>query len=238
MRIKNKIAAALLGACLAAMPIKAENMPDKQIVRYVTHVQKYIEEKGYSVSISGISGAKDYVIGIDDTLHDNNGNLEPKINIMPTSDTLPLDRWLLLYDSYNEEDFKKLSNMGGMYYELMGNEGSISRMLDKYFPEKTTSLQKKISQASQNILNASPNPFNSQVHINYAVPNRQEVKLKIYDMLGRKVRSLESTIKEKGQHTLNWDARDDSGRQLVAGTYFVEMTAEDKNYFCKIKYLK
>ncbi len=47
--------------------------------------------------------------------------------------------------------------------------------------------------------------------------------LAIYDASGRRVRALVSGLEPAGEHALLWDLRDDSGRTLGAGLYFVQL---------------
>ena len=51
------------------------------------------------------------------------------------------------------------------------------------------------------------------------------VGLDIFDPAGRLRRSLDAGMRTPGRRTLTWDNRDDAGRRLPAGKYFVRMTA-------------
>ena len=75
-------------------------------------------------------------------------------------------------------------------------------------------------------LNAStPNPFNPQTTIRYAIPEARDVQIVIYNLTGQKVRTLLAGRMEAGSHQLVWDGRDESGRQVASGTYLVDMKA-------------
>jgi hypothetical protein len=65
-----------------------------------------------------------------------------------------------------------------------------------------------------------PNPFNPSTTISYQLPTPASVELTIYDVLGRKVRSLADGHRQAGHHTTLWNGRDDSGRELKSGVYF------------------
>ncbi|MCP4580141.1 MAG: T9SS type A sorting domain-containing protein [candidate division Zixibacteria bacterium] len=65
-----------------------------------------------------------------------------------------------------------------------------------------------------------PNPFNANTTISYNLPTSSEVTLEIYDILGRKVRTLQNGIQAAGSHSLIWNA--DS---FSSGTYFYRLTA-------------
>jgi flagellar hook assembly protein FlgD len=49
------------------------------------------------------------------------------------------------------------------------------------------------------------------------------VELSVYDTSGRRVARLASETYGAGDHTVTWEGRDDSGRAMASGTYFVQM---------------
>ncbi len=65
-----------------------------------------------------------------------------------------------------------------------------------------------------------PNPFNPSTTINYEIPKQSFVKLKIYDILGREVKTLVNEEKSAGNYKVTFDA---SG--LASGIYFYRMQA-------------
>lgn len=69
-------------------------------------------------------------------------------------------------------------------------------------------------------LESKPNPFVSNVIIEYALPNKAKVSLTIYDMTGRIVKTLVHDKVKAGYHSINWDAPD-----LPSGIYFVKFKA-------------
>ncbi len=71
-----------------------------------------------------------------------------------------------------------------------------------------------------------PNPFNPSTVINYSVPQTAEVKLRIYNLLGQRIRTLFDGLKQAGVYTTQWDGRDDTGQQVAAGIYFLRLESE------------
>lgn len=67
---------------------------------------------------------------------------------------------------------------------------------------------------------AYPNPFNPRVTMQYSVPARGQISLRIYDAAGRFVRELQNGVKEAGEYSAIWDGRDRSGRAVSSGIYF------------------
>ena len=60
-----------------------------------------------------------------------------------------------------------------------------------------------------------PNPFNPSTTIGYQLPESGQVHLSVYNLLGQEVRTLVDATLEAGYYTLDWDGRDDFGRQLA-----------------------
>jgi len=69
-----------------------------------------------------------------------------------------------------------------------------------------------------------PNPFNPITTITYDLPEDAHVKLVIYDILGREVRSW-NFQQVPGYHQVVWDSRDQSGQLLSSGVYIYRLRA-------------
>ena len=65
-----------------------------------------------------------------------------------------------------------------------------------------------------------PNPFNSETAITYSVMAKEKVKLKVYDLTGRVVKTLVDNVQEPAYYNIRWDGRDDKGKRLASGIYF------------------
>jgi hypothetical protein len=72
-----------------------------------------------------------------------------------------------------------------------------------------------------------PNPFATATRLTYRVPDARTVRIQVFDLLGRKVRTLVQGAAQAGQHTVTWDGRDDAGRRVASGTYLCRMQAGD-----------
>ncbi len=71
--------------------------------------------------------------------------------------------------------------------------------------------------------NAYPNPFNPSTTIEYAIPVSNHVTLKIYDLLGREVRTLVDRYVTAGTYNVVWDGRDEAGNTVPSGAYLYQM---------------
>ncbi len=72
---------------------------------------------------------------------------------------------------------------------------------------------------------AVPNPFNPQTDIKFNLPRDAKVQLSVYDVSGRLVRNLVSQNMTAGAHSVRWVGRDDAGKSVASGTYFMRLVA-------------
>jgi len=70
-----------------------------------------------------------------------------------------------------------------------------------------------------------PNPFNPTTKITYALPQNAFVSIKIYDMLGREVKSLVNNETLAGNHSVDWNGENNLGYKVSSGTYIYRITA-------------
>ncbi len=78
-----------------------------------------------------------------------------------------------------------------------------------------------------------PNPFNPETRIGFSIDAETAlsgpVLLEIFDIAGRRVRTLLSGYLNAGDHLLDWNGRDGAGRLLPGGTYFYRLLADGVN---------
>ena len=77
------------------------------------------------------------------------------------------------------------------------------------------------------LLQNSPNPFNQTTKIEFTLAKSGFVSLIIYDLLGRKVRTLASEHLPTGYKSVLWDGKNDSGEDVASGIYFYQLRVRD-----------
>jgi hypothetical protein len=76
------------------------------------------------------------------------------------------------------------------------------------------------------LLPCAPNPFNPTTTIRYDVAEEGvKVSIVIFDVTGRRVRTLVDGVQPAGRQSAVWDGRDDGGRTVASGVYFYRMNA-------------
>lgn len=71
-----------------------------------------------------------------------------------------------------------------------------------------------------------------------ALPRAAEVTLAVFDQQGRRVRTLLAGQQPAGEHAVTWDGRDDGGRAVASGIYFVRGTAEGRTFTRRVAALR
>ncbi|MBN1543023.1 T9SS type A sorting domain-containing protein, partial [candidate division KSB1 bacterium] len=72
-----------------------------------------------------------------------------------------------------------------------------------------------------------PNPFNPVTRIAYSIAGSVDVRLTVYNVLGKEVVTLVDEKQQPGFYEMVWDGRDMSGRQAGSGLYFYKLIAGD-----------
>ena len=78
-----------------------------------------------------------------------------------------------------------------------------------------------------------PNPFNPSTTIKYSIPKNSLVTLKVYDVLGREVKTLVNEYKTAGDYNADFNAS-----HLASGIYFYRITAGKYTAVRKMQLLK
>ncbi len=115
--------------------------------------------------------------------------------------------------TFSDADFEP----GAAYlYRIEVADESGRRVLFETDPISTPSAQLALFQNQ-------PNPFNPSTTIQYFLPERAFVSLKVYDALGREISCLVSREMPKGQHSIDWTGQDANGKTIASGVYFYSL---------------
>ncbi len=83
-----------------------------------------------------------------------------------------------------------------------------------------------------------PNPFNPVTTISYTLKRALVIRIDVFDVRGKLVRSLYNGQKTSGEHSIYWDATDNHGNLLPSGIYYYRLSSEDVTQTKKLIYLK
>ncbi|MBN2564542.1 MAG: T9SS type A sorting domain-containing protein, partial [Candidatus Eisenbacteria bacterium] len=88
------------------------------------------------------------------------------------------------------------------------------------------------------LLQNAPNPFNPETEFRFGLPWGALVRLEIYDLAGRHVRTLTEGHFAAGWNTVSWDGRGDGGERVASGVYFCWLQADGSSARRKVVVLK
>lgn len=99
----------------------------------------------------------------------------------------------------------------------------IDDILIRFFPATDTGIKKsEILMPSDFLLEQNyPNPFNGNTIIRYHLDRSTDLTASIYDISGRKIKTLWQGLALAGDSRLTWDGTNDHGIDVASGTYIV-----------------
>ena len=138
-----------------------------------------------------------------------------------------------ILDIFNFDDFNiELWSPGNNYYDSLVTVGALQQITSLNVDEKM--VQPKFFNLYQNF----PNPFNSLTNIKYEVFNSGNVNLVIIDSKGVHIKSIVNEYHQIGKYLMEWDGKDDQGRNMASGIYFYKIILGGISKTEKMIYLK
>jgi hypothetical protein len=98
---------------------------------------------------------------------------------------------------------------------------STTRVVDSETGVDGGGVSDRVAALSQN----SPNPFTASTRISFSTAERGPLVISVYDVTGRRVRTLVNRRTEAGRSSVEWDGQNETGEELPSGVYFVRMEA-------------
>ena len=114
-----------------------------------------------------------------------------------------------------------------------GISNDIYDIIFNYLETKDVSTPYKI-----NLHQNYPNPFNPTTLIRYDLQVNEHVSINIYDLTGKRVKSLVNTNQDAGYRSINWNATSDLGQPVSAGMYIYTIQAGEFRQTKKMVLLK
>ena len=135
----------------------------------------------------------------------------------PTSDGYIIldDGHSAIYDPVRD----RMIVFGGRYYYNMFDE-TWALQFGTPAPSNAT-----VAGVTKGLRPAYPNPFNPTVTIPFELAREGMVTLAIYDVAGRRVRTLVDEWTPRGSHAATWDGTSNSGERVASGVYFYRLQA-------------
>jgi hypothetical protein len=127
------------------------------------------------------------------------------------------------YDNNGFIDIAFTSGVGGIdyYLNILFNDGK-----GNFVEDPVGIIEKEDKQ--KNILSCYPNPFTDKTTISINTNNNEKIKLEIYDIQGKLIRTFIDDKPYTGVYKIIWNGDDLNGKEVLAGIYFACITANGK----------
>ena len=125
--------------------------------------------------------------------------------------------------SYPWDHLDYISNRKNIWYVSLGHVFLYHLAQDNYIVETSVELAEHEIPKDFSLHQNYPNPFNPQTTISYDLVETDHVQLKIYNQLGQLIESLVDKKQQSGQHSINWDAS-----EQTSGIYIYQIQVGDQ----------
>jgi hypothetical protein len=113
---------------------------------------------------------------------------------------------------------------------IVGGYGTVLKTTNGGVTSVESSETERIEPRSHLLGQNYPNPFNPSTTISYDVPRTGMITIRIFDLLGRLVKTLLNDEKSPGTYSIAWNGLDDRGSHLSSGMYFYELKISPMNH--------
>ena len=151
------------------------------------------------------------VISVFDNVNYNANNLLPYNSIQYSVNTNGIGNRTVILMLDIEDNFNAVYSITSKF--------SDAEILPKAI-RKEVGLGENFNVTEYDLFQNYPNPFNPSTTIRYQIPEDGMVRLKVYDILGREVKTLVNNFKTKGRYEVTFDAS-----SLASGLYIYEINS-------------
>jgi photosystem II stability/assembly factor-like uncharacterized protein len=126
--------------------------------------------------------------------------------------------WAQIAANLNNQDVIRIYSIGNYIYVSLGYYGGVWR---RPLSEVVTATEQRNNLVVHFYLQQNyPNPFNPTTTINYSIPKESLVTIKVYDLLGREIKTLVNEDRPAGKYSVNFNANN-----LSSGIYLYTIKA-------------
>jgi len=120
----------------------------------------------------------------------------------------------------------------------MGQNHNRCRAMSSPIEDDMVALGSEITPTEFALYQNYPNPFNSTTTIDYDLTRGGSIDLTIFDLMGRRIRTLVYGNQKPGFKSVIWNATDDFARPVSAGLYFYKLETLHTSFTKKMLLLK
>lgn len=144
--------------------------------------------------------------------------------------TSTVDMW----ESFSSDLLALIPTPGNLQFRFQaednGGQSQVDAALDDFTilgVMGTTDVENDSNTPRYALLPSQPNPAPGATRIGFQVPTTSNVEIKIFDVSGREVTTLQSGRVEAGAHNVDWNGTDRDGHMVASGVYYYRMQANE-----------
>jgi hypothetical protein len=186
------------------------------VVQFKTNELKVYVENGYGFGFNGVGEYGVYTPNDGKAYKvDTTGTLLWSSNFTVISDPSEAYFQYPFSDNNGGAIVTYWTTLGGIYAQHTGRKGTVG-VITKVPLNENIPLQFELSQNY-------PNPFNPTTTIRFTIQNASFTTLKIYDVIGRELKTLINDKLEQGKYEIKWD-----GSEYASGIYFYSIKSGER----------
>jgi hypothetical protein len=101
-----------------------------------------------------------------------------------------------------------------------------------------TAVQDETTPSAALKFTSYPNPFNKTTCLSLTAAKNCQADIAILNLKGQLVKTWQKELIPQGNYTINWNGKDNNGKQVSSGVYFWKVQSGDSAFSAKILYLK
>ena len=182
---------------------------------------------GITFKASGLSNVQVF-INMDGTQNYNYFTKTINLTSNEQTFTLKFSDFSQRFGSQIPFDASKITYIGFILDKNLNPDVPVANfeVKDIAFLNSTTGVNNKTTiPVNYSLSQNYPNPFNPSTVIRYSLPAAEKVVIKIYDIMGREIRTLVNEEKNAGTYTSEWNGRNSNGTTVSSGIYLYRIQA-------------
>lgn len=131
-----------------------------------------------------------------------------------------IDGWYIgISDNYIAGNFGISGNRNLLFINASNSLSSLTRV---YIPSVEDGLANK-----NNSIEVYPNPFNISTNITINLKQAGNVRISMFDILGREIKLISNSFLKKGTHMFTWNGIDKNNNTVSSGNYFLRVSSDN-----------
>ncbi len=188
--------------------------------------------ENYYYNLICIKGIVDNEITWDESFYDGKtiAPMQQDVVVLVVQDSLHtlnvIDRETSDYQSFHfdhtaSSSYWQTQTLGEHVFFISG-----ASSIYEYTVQRIVAVDENAIPSFEESLNNYPNPFNPSTTIAFNLAEKSNVNLSVYNIRGQKVKTLVSGMTEPGEHRIEWDGADSTGKSTSSGVYFYRLKTD------------